>query len=82
MIKTTITLLLCSIFPICIHAQLTWLNPLPSGNQLNKITFINDSTGFIIDDIGNLYKTVDQGTNWLQVTRLTVDPGYEIGIFS
>jgi photosystem II stability/assembly factor-like uncharacterized protein len=41
-----------------------WVNPLPQGNPLNAISFINDNTGFAAGSIGTMLKTTNGGLNW------------------
>ncbi len=48
-------------------SQWKWLNPLPSGYPNTKIKFINNSTGFIFNTHGDLFKTSDRGVTWNMV---------------
>ena len=41
-----------------------WQNPLPQGNNLNSVTFINNTTGFAAGDVGMIMKTTDSGESW------------------
>jgi len=41
-----------------------WENPLPQGNNLNSVTFINSVTGYAAGDAGMLMKTTDAGESW------------------
>lgn len=41
-----------------------WLNPLPTGNKLNCVRFIDDNTGFAVGDCGTILKTTDGGETW------------------
>jgi len=41
-----------------------WKNPLPTGNQLNCVEFIDSSTAYAIGNFGTILKTTDGGLNW------------------
>ncbi|MHC1739151.1 MAG: YCF48-related protein [Ignavibacteriaceae bacterium] len=41
-----------------------WLNPLPQGNTLNAIEFINPDTGWVCGDYGTILKTTNGGLSW------------------
>ncbi len=58
-----------------LYSQPTWVwqNPLPTGNDLNSVFFINSSTGFIGGNSGVLFRTNDGGTNWTAVNPGTTD---------
>lgn len=45
-------------------SQWKWLNPLPNGYRDTKIKFINKSTGFVFNDHGDLFKTLNRGATW------------------
>ena len=68
---------ICSILLLLIsreatsQVQWTWLNPLPQGNDLYNMQFINSSTGFIAGDGGSLMKTVNSGMNWIGINTGT-----------
>lgn len=47
---------------------------LPVNEQFNKITFVNDSTGFLIGFFGAILQTNDFGSNW------TIQNDYSSGI--
>ncbi|HEY7751848.1 MAG TPA: hypothetical protein VH917_06100, partial [Ignavibacteriaceae bacterium] len=47
-----------------IHAQWFWQNPLPQGNNLNTVYFINDDTGFVAGLNGAMLKTTNGGEDW------------------
>lgn len=52
----------------CIHSSLTaqwsWLHPNPQGNTINRISFINATTGWAAGEKGALIKTVNGGSTW------------------
>ncbi|WP_304131202.1 YCF48-related protein [Ignavibacterium album] len=41
-----------------------WSNPLPQGNTLNSVSFLNQNKGFIVGNYGTLLKTTNGGSNW------------------
>ncbi|HLC29777.1 MAG TPA: hypothetical protein VJM51_03235, partial [Dehalococcoidia bacterium] len=41
-----------------------WQNPLPQGNNLNDVHFINNFNGWAVGDGGTILKTVDGGARW------------------
>jgi len=48
------------------NAQWVWQNPLPQGNDLQSIFFINENTGWAAGDKGSILKTTDSGNNWIE----------------
>lgn len=50
-------------------SQWKWLNPLPGGYSDTKIKFINNSTGFVFNNHGDLFKTLDRGATWNMVNN-------------
>lgn len=49
-----------------IFAQTGWIwqNPLPQGNNLNAVKFINQNTGWVAGEKGMIIKTTNGGNNW------------------
>jgi len=45
-------------------SQWTWQNPLPHGNQVNSVKFINNNTGWYFSSVTSNYKTTNGGLNW------------------
>ncbi|HMQ69788.1 MAG TPA: YCF48-related protein [Ignavibacteria bacterium] len=41
-----------------------WKQPLPTGNKLNSVYFINNNTGFASGEYGTIIKTIDGGNKW------------------
>jgi len=41
-----------------------WLNPLPQGNSLNSIKFVNSQKGFAVGNVGTIMRTNNAGENW------------------
>ncbi|MBN2001467.1 PKD domain-containing protein [candidate division KSB1 bacterium] len=56
------------------HAQLTWYyqHPLPQGNSLYDIQFINPTTAIAVGDVATVLRTTDRGNTW--VSRLCGTP--------
>jgi photosystem II stability/assembly factor-like uncharacterized protein len=52
-----------------IHSQdnWTWINPLPQGNSLRRVTYLNENTFFCYGSAGTMLKTTNAGTNWNRV---------------
>jgi photosystem II stability/assembly factor-like uncharacterized protein len=50
-----------------------WQNPLPTGNKLNCVRFVDDNLGFAVGDCGTILKTTDGGETW---TLKTVESKY------
>ncbi len=46
------------------HAQWFWQNPLPQGNPLTSICFIDENTGWVVGTGGTIMKTTDGGAIW------------------
>lgn len=42
-----------------------WQNPLPCGNNLNDVCFIDPNTGIAVGDFGTILRTSDGGNNWI-----------------
>lgn len=47
-------------------AQWSWINPLPTGNDLKGVYFVTENTGWIVGSKGTIYKTSDGGTSWIE----------------
>ncbi|NOS83753.1 MAG: hypothetical protein HOP31_01330, partial [Ignavibacteria bacterium] len=49
-----------------------WLNPLPQGNTLTGIQYINSNVGYAVGYYGTVLKTTNGGINWIKMnTGLT-----------
>ncbi len=60
------SLVCCIILPtLCIGQDWKWLNPLPQGNFLTSIKFVNKDTGYAVGKFGTIIKTGDGGENWI-----------------
>lgn len=67
--KPILFLLLILLSFTFINAQLTWLNPKPSGYTNTHISFINPSTGYMMNTYGELFVSRDTGNTWQKVRR-------------
>ena len=47
-----------------IFSQWEFQNPLPQGNRLYSVQFINNNTGWACGNHGSFIKTTDGGSNW------------------
>lgn len=45
-----------------------WLQPSPTGNSLNCVSFLNKDTGIAAGKSGELIKTTDGGSNWFPLS--------------
>ena len=45
--------------------QWVWQNPLPNGNNLCSVHFINNNTGCIVGENATILKTINGGLNWI-----------------
>ncbi len=59
-------LFFCCTLSTTILAQdcVTWQNPLPVGNNLVDVFFVNDTMGWAVGEAGTILYTANSGTNW------------------
>src|SRR5690242_5154154 len=58
-------LFLCMASVLPAHAQeWNWQSPLPQGNALNDVGFIDGNTGYVIGGNGLVLETTDRGGSW------------------
>jgi len=57
-------LLFSIVFSLSAAAQWEWQNPLPQGNALNAIHFVDTLEGWAVGDFGTVLHTTDRGMNW------------------
>ena len=55
-----------------IFSQWVWINPLPTGENILCVDFINDNTGYIATYSFNILKTTDGGDSWNYITKLNL----------
>jgi photosystem II stability/assembly factor-like uncharacterized protein len=65
--RLLLVVLLCWFSISNCHAQWEWQNPLPQGNNLNSVSFSNETTGFVVGDIGTVLKSTDAGASWSKI---------------
>jgi photosystem II stability/assembly factor-like uncharacterized protein len=63
LITSTILIFINSVFN---YPQWTNLNPVPNGNDLNSVFFIDDYTGWITGSDGFIINTTNSGSDWAQ----------------
>jgi photosystem II stability/assembly factor-like uncharacterized protein len=53
------------------HAQSTWFwqQPLPQGNSLKDVKFLNQQTGYAVGDVGTIVKSTNGGSNWFTLNN-------------
>jgi photosystem II stability/assembly factor-like uncharacterized protein len=61
--RTLILLLIC-FHTMNSNAQWQWRHPLPQGNPLYSISFVDDHTGFAVGACGTILKTTNGGETW------------------
>ena len=66
-IFSTLFMLYCT--SLFCQSKWQWLNPLPSGYANDKIKFVDSNTGFILNNNGDLIKTIDRGNSWKVVNN-------------
>ncbi|HTX87598.1 MAG TPA: YCF48-related protein [Bacteroidales bacterium] len=66
-VTPSLLILLYCLFPIHSYSQWEWQNPLPQGNNLNWVRFVDDNTAFAVGDKGTIMKTTDKGLTWEQI---------------
>ncbi len=64
--KLIFTLIIFSVFAGKSFSQSYWVwqNPLPQGNTINDIKFVNPNTGYAVGDGGTIIKTTNGGADW------------------
>jgi photosystem II stability/assembly factor-like uncharacterized protein len=48
-----------------IYAQWQWQNPLPQGNTLNGVSFVDVNTGTAVGALGTILRTTNGGSDWV-----------------
>jgi photosystem II stability/assembly factor-like uncharacterized protein len=46
-----------------------WLNPVPQGNEIQKVKFYNENTGYAVCRGYTVIKTTNGGENWMSVSN-------------
>ena len=65
------TILTCLFFVLSFSSLLSqsgwyWQNPVPQGNPLHDVFYMNDTNGWAVGDLGSILYTRDQRTTWLK----------------
>jgi len=47
-----------------LFSQWSWQNPLPQGNNLNKVFFVDSTFGWVAGNSGTIINTTNGGTDW------------------
>ena len=55
-------------------AQWRWQNPLPTGNQLLSVHFIDSINGCAVGELGTILRTTDLGVTWSEQRSGTIAP--------
>ena len=71
--------LLITCLPINAQEGWFWQNPLPQGNDLNDVYFLDSSTGFAVGYCGTIIKTMNGGEDWEVLNSGVFDDFY--GVF-
>jgi photosystem II stability/assembly factor-like uncharacterized protein len=50
-----------------------WQNPLPQGNGLSSVSFVNELTGWTVGEYGTILRTTDGGINWTLQSSGTIE---------
>lgn len=48
-----------------------WVNPSPTGNNLNQVFYTGNSTWYAVGDFGAIIKSTDQGSTWIAANSRT-----------
>jgi photosystem II stability/assembly factor-like uncharacterized protein len=68
--KTNLIIIVFLLLNLCVYSQSTkwsWINPYPTGAQINQSCFLDEQNGFIIGQYGTLFHTTDGGSDWEQI---------------
>jgi photosystem II stability/assembly factor-like uncharacterized protein len=67
LIFSFLILLLISFQSVYSQSGWFWQNPLPQGNSLNGVKFVNGLTGIAVGSNGIILRTSDGGLNWIVI---------------
>ena len=62
--ENPLLLIILMLLPLFTKAQLTWQNPLPQGNTLTAVHFVNSNVGTAVGKFGTIMHTTDGGNTW------------------
>ena len=74
-----IIILLLNSLPDVSFSQSTWFwqQPVPTGNRLLSVKFVDGNTGYAAGKIGTIIKTTNSGVNWF-----VLNSGINVDIYS
>ncbi|NIW70633.1 hypothetical protein GWN15_17380, partial [candidate division KSB1 bacterium] len=59
-----------------------WQNPLPQGNDLRDVSFIDANTGIAVGIYGTIIRTTDGGVTWSIQNSGTTQPLYAVSLIN
>ena len=62
--KKILVFLILTMFNTSLIAQWSWLHPIPQGNNLLRMNFINATNGWAAGEKGAIIRTVNGGNDW------------------
>lgn len=62
--RLIVIVLMALLIPFGLKAQLSWVNPIPQGNNLNAIHYTNSNVGTAVGKFGTIIRTTDAGVSW------------------
>jgi len=62
--KKILIIFFCLFILSTTYGQWFWQNPLPQGNDLYSVHFINSNTGWMVGEVGTILRTTDGGSTW------------------
>ncbi|MBK6506415.1 MAG: hypothetical protein IPG02_12305 [Ignavibacteria bacterium] len=70
-IYSIVLLLIAMLYASTSHAQSNWFwqQPLPAGNSLKDVKFVNHQTGYAVGDVGTIVKSTNGGSNWFTLNN-------------
>lgn len=60
-----LTIWALTLSPLFLYSQWIWQNPLPQGNSVLNLNFLNENIGFVVGNNGTILKTIDGGDTWI-----------------
>jgi len=54
-----------ALLPLLSYSQWTWQNPLPQGNSVLNLHFLNEEIGYVVGNNGTILKTINGGASWI-----------------
>ena len=78
--KKTILLLILILLSFNTFSQTGWVwqNPLPQGNTLQSVCYINAPTGIAVGGSGTILRTTNSGSSWEVTTSGTTSDLYSV----